>query len=148
MWLRNLREHALERAETPLILCGDLNVAHTHLDSQGVPYPAGYNGCTPEERDGMNRLMQECELIDPAREAAGTGLLSSWWSPYEYGRKPGNGIRLDYILLPEKHRGLVAGGRIHPEMEGSDHCPVSLELDVPVAHLQAVGATATQKQLL
>lgn len=148
MWLRNLRDHAEAHADTPLILCGDLNVAVDERDSQGVTAPLGFNGCTHEEREGLRRLFDECDFYDPARDAAGDALLSSWWSPYEYGRKGGNGIRLDYALIGNAHRGVVTNTAVHPEVQGSDHCPVSITVDLPTAHLQPAVGRAAQKMLL
>jgi exodeoxyribonuclease-3 len=136
-WLEALGLHCRRLDDKPLILCGDLNVAHHVIDSRNELHPRGLNGCTDEERSAMRNLMSSCHLLDPVREQAGDTVLSTWWSPTDLLRRPASGIRLDYALLHERHRGLVRGTSIDAEVRGSDHCPVSLTVELPTAGLPA-----------
>ncbi len=144
-WLEELSHHVAKRADKPLIIAGDLNVAHTALDSRGVSHPSGIRGCTDEERHGFQELLDTCQLFDPMRERAGTSIISTWWHAGITNRQPEQGIRFDYTLLGTEYRDLVLDHTIHPEVFGSDHCPVSLIVEIPTDQLRLahpVGQTA------
>jgi exodeoxyribonuclease-3 len=80
------------------------------------------------------------------RDAAGAATLSTWWYPNDK-RRPDVGLRLDYALLSASYRGLVRSSAIHPEVGGSDHCPVSITLDIDVAPLRPASSPG-QRTLL
>jgi exodeoxyribonuclease-3 len=145
-WLASLEAHAQCLSDKPLILCGDLNVARSELDSRGESHPRGMNGCTDEERTAMRRLMETCHLGDPARERAGEAVISTWWPMVDVHRRLDSGLRLDYILLGNDYGKLVRGCCLHKEVRGSDHCPVSLEVELTVDH-RRTAETGGQKQL-
>lgn len=136
-WLAALGRHFRCLDDKPFILCGDLNVARDTRDSRGELHPRGLNGCTDEERAAMRELMASCHLIDPIRYQAGDAVLSTWWPPTDILRRPNSGIRLDYALLHERHHGLVLSSSIGAEVRGSDHCPVTIEIDLPTEDLSA-----------
>lgn len=113
----------------PVIVCGDFNVAHKSIDLARPE--SNYNknaGFMQEEIDGMDRFT-EGKLLDtfrhfyPEKEAA-----YSWWS-YRAGARPRNiGWRIDYFLVSENFISQLKTASIHPDILGSDHCPVSIEL--------------------
>lgn len=115
----------------PVIVCGDMNVAHTDID---IARPkANYNksaGFMQEEIDGMDRYTQG-GLIDSFRALHPTQTDAySWWS-YRGGARAKNvGWRIDYFLLSESLRSKLTAAAIRPEMDGSDHCPVTIEIDL------------------
>ena len=119
----------LEKSK-PVIVCGDMNVAHTEID---IARPkANYNksaGFMQEEIDGMDRYTQG-GLIDSFRALHPTEKDAySWWS-YRGGARAKNiGWRIDYFLLSESLRSLLTEAKIHPEVDGSDHCPVAIKID-------------------
>ncbi len=129
-WLRQFQKHLSVRVEKPFVIAGDLNVACTALDSGGVAQPWGMNGCTDVERRELQVVFDRCGLFDPARHEAGDALLSTWWDLPVTQRSFKNGMRYDYILFQKKHQALVMEQEILFHVDGSDHCPVSLTLDV------------------
>jgi exodeoxyribonuclease-3 len=147
LWLNDFQEHIAARNDKPFLVTGDLNVAHTTLDSQGIDRPQGMNGCTPEERAGFQSVLDHCLLSDPTRERSGDKILSTWWNPRDHYRAAADGVRYDYILLQKKFNLLVEAQAIHPEVTGSDHCPVSMEIGLFVESL-TLAQEAGQKSLL
>ncbi|MFL0810491.1 MAG: exodeoxyribonuclease III [Agarilytica sp.] len=114
--------------EKPVIVCGDLNVAHKEIDL-ARPKP-NYNksaGYMQEEIDGFDNLM-EAGFVDTFRFAYPDKEKYSWWS-YRAGARPKNiGWRIDYFLTSPELKGDIRDAEIHNEIMGSDHCPVSIEL--------------------
>ena len=140
-WLDRLHDHLQRYQDTPLIVAGDLNVALTKWDSRGKQHPLGINGCTPEERAGLETVMTRCALVDPMREQHPEQVLSTWWHAVNAERHPLDGVRFDYLLLRQADRSRVTAQAIHAQVFGSDHCPVSLTLDLPTTGLSLVQAT-------
>ena len=124
-FLRYLKE--LEKSK-PVIFCGDLNVAHTELDLAHPKENVGNHGFTPEERAGFSALVR-VGFVDTFREFEKSGGHYTWWSPMPGVRKRNVGWRIDYFLISESLRSRLKGAFIHPEITGSDHCPVGIELD-------------------
>jgi exodeoxyribonuclease-3 len=119
---------ALDDAK-PVILCGDLNVAHREIDIRNARANRGSAGFTDQERAKMTELL-DSGFIDtfrhlyPERRDAYT-----WWS-YMGGARANNvGWRIDYFLLSEKLRDRLVGADIHAQVMGSDHCPVELTIE-------------------
>lgn len=113
----------------PVIVCGDLNVAHQPID---IARPkANYNktpGYTQDEIDGMTRLL-ESGFDDTYRKSNPDTVAYSWWS-YRGGARENNiGWRLDYFLADNRLAGTWSAPAIHKNVEGSDHCPVSISLN-------------------
>lgn len=115
----------------PVILCGDLNVAHQDIDLKNFKSNRGNAGFTDEERGKMTELLS-AGFTDTFRwlypEAAGA---YSWWSYMYHAREKNAGWRIDYFIVSDRLRGRIADSRILPEVMGSDHCPVELELREP-----------------
>ena len=117
----------LERHK-PVVLCGDLNVAHTELDLAHPKTNRGRKGFTAEERAGFQRLI-DAGFIDTFRLFTQGNGYYTWWSPFANSRARNVGWRIDYVLVSASLRAAVKAADIHPEVMGSDHCPVSMTLD-------------------
>jgi exodeoxyribonuclease-3 len=117
-------------AKKPVVVCGDLNVAHKSIDLARPK--ANYNksaGHMQEEMDGMDNYLAS-GLIDSFRAKNGDEVKYSWWSYRGGAREKNIGWRIDYFLVSEAFLGQVKSATIHNEIHGSDHCPVGLELAV------------------
>ena len=118
---------SLDRAK-PVVYCGDLNVAHEEIDLKNPRTNRGNAGFSDQERVAMTRLLgsgftDTFRLLYPDKEGA-----YSWWSYRFHAREKNAGWRIDYFIVSDRLRERVAGAAIHPEIMGSDHCPVSLVL--------------------
>jgi exodeoxyribonuclease III len=116
----------LERTK-PVILCGDLNVAHTELDLANPKPNRGKKGFTDEERRGFQNFM-DAGFIDTFRLFKQGNGYYSWWSHFANARARNIGWRIDYFLVSSALRTQVAAADIYPDVMGSDHCPVSITL--------------------
>jgi exodeoxyribonuclease-3 len=121
--------HLKKLEETkPVLVCGDLNVAHTDIDLSN-PKP-NYNknpGYMQEEIDGLERYLEN-GFVDTYRLKNGSNVKFSWWS-YRAGARSRNiGWRIDYFLASESVSDKIKAAEIHNDIIGSDHCPVSIEL--------------------
>lgn len=114
-------------AEKPVIVTGDLNVAHQPIDLARPD--ANYNktpGYTQDEIDGMSALLSEAHLTDTWRTANPDEVGYSWWSYRGGAREKNVGWRLDYVLASERLVPSLTAPAIHSDVHGSDHCPVSV----------------------
>lgn len=120
---------SLER-EKPVVLCGDLNVAHQEIDIKNPKSNRMNAGFTDQEREKMTRLLN-AGFVDTFRalHPDETGAYS-WWSYRFHARENNAGWRIDYFIVSESLREHVRDAAIHPEIFGSDHCPVELVLDI------------------
>ena len=120
---------SLER-EKPVVLCGDLNVAHQEIDIKNPKSNRMNAGFTDQEREKMTRLLN-AGFVDTFRalHPDETGAYS-WWSYRFHARENNAGWRIDYFIVAESLREHVREAAIHPEIFGSDHCPVELVLDI------------------
>jgi exodeoxyribonuclease III len=116
----------LEKSK-PVILCGDLNVAHTELDLANPKPNRGKKGFTDEERKGFQNLV-DAGFVDTFRLFKQGNGYYSWWSNFANARARNVGWRIDYFLVSSGLRNRVGSADIHPEVFGSDHCPVSVTL--------------------
>lgn len=128
-WEDAFREYLKELdKKKPVILCGDLNVAHTEIDLKNPKTNHKNAGFTDEERGKMTELLNS-GFIDTFRyfypDAEG---IYSWWSYRFKAREKNSGWRIDYYIVSERLKDRLAGAKIHTEVFGSDHCPVELEL--------------------
>lgn len=129
-------------ARKPVVLCGDLNVAHTELDLAHPKSNRGKKGFTDEERQGFQNLLA-AGFIDTLRLFQQGGGHYTWWSPFANARARNIGWRIDYVLVSASLRSAVTAADIHADVMGSDHCPVSVTLDVPFDQTRADGPAAT-----
>ena len=129
-WDKAFRDHIRALNEDkPVIVCGDLNVAHTALDlARPKPNYDKTSGYTQAEIDGLDALL-DVGLFDTFRHFHPEEIKYSWWN-YKYNARSRNvGWRIDYFLASEQLKGNVLGADIYNEVLGSDHCPVGLKLD-------------------
>ena len=112
----------------PVIVCGDLNVAHNEIDLKNPKSNRGSAGFSDEERACFSSLL-ECGFTDTFRhlypDASG---VYSWWSYMYKARQNNAGWRIDYFLVSNRLKDKIQQANIHMDVFGSDHCPVSLEL--------------------
>ena len=114
-------------ATKPVILCGDLNVAHTEIDLSNPKSNMKNHGFTPEERRGFSAMI-ESGFIDTFREFEKGGGHYTWWSPMAGARQRNVGWRIDYFLVSASLRPKLRSAFIRPGVMGSDHCPVGVDL--------------------
>ena len=127
-WDRDFLAYLKKLEQTkPVVVCGDLNVAHTEIDLANPKSNMKNHGFTPEERAGFGTLVQ-AGFIDTFREFEKGGGHYSWWSPMMGARKRNVGWRIDYFLISASLRPKLKNAFIRPEIMGSDHCPVGIEL--------------------
>ena len=112
----------------PVIFCGDLNVAHQEIDLKNPKSNRGNAGFTDEERACFTRVL-ESGFVDTFRYfyPEQTGAYS-WWSYMYHAREKNAGWRIDYFVVSGSLRERLVDARIHPDVMGSDHCPVELEM--------------------
>jgi exodeoxyribonuclease-3 len=111
-----------------LVICGDVNTAHRPIDLARPRANEKISGFLPEERAWMDRFLA-AGYIDTYRHVHGDKEGAySWWSMRSGARARNVGWRLDYFFVSEDLAGRISGADIHPEVAGSDHCPVSLDL--------------------
>lgn len=113
----------------PVAFCGDLNVAHTEDDLANPKANEGDHGFTKEERGGIDRII-EAGFVDTFRLFTKGNGHYSWWSNFGRARDRNVGWRIDYWFVSKEVAPKIRSSKIHPEFYGSDHCPVSLELDL------------------
>jgi exodeoxyribonuclease-3 len=114
-------------AKKPVIFCGDLNVAHTELDLANPQSNRGKKGFTDEERQGFQNFV-DADFVDTFRLFTQGNGHYSWWSHFANSRARNVGWRIDYFLVSARLRKAVKAAAIHPQVMGSDHCPVSITL--------------------
>ena len=114
----------------PVIVCGDMNVAHKEIDLKNPKTNQNNAGFTPQEREAMTKLLASgfvdtFRLLHPDETGA-----YSWWSYMFNARANNAGWRIDYFLVSERIADRVRAARIDADVMGSDHCPVVLDIDL------------------
>ena len=130
-WENELRKYIAELEKMkPVILCGDLNVAHQEIDLKNPKTNRKNAGFTDEEREEMTKLLNQ-GYIDTFRylHPDVTGEYS-WWSYRFKAREKNAGWRIDYFIVSEALKDKLEGADIHTEILGSDHCPIELDLNI------------------
>ena len=129
-WEDDFRAYLMELdKKKPVVLCGDLNVAHEEIDLKNPKSNRGNAGFSDQERGKMTELLSSgftdtFRALYPDRTGAYT-----WWSYRFNARKNNAGWRIDYFIVSDRLLPRVRDNIIHAEVEGSDHCPVELVLD-------------------
>lgn len=113
----------------PVIFSGDLNVAHTEDDLARPKENIGNKGFTYEEREGIHKVIS-AGFVDTFRIFTQGNGHYTWWSHFANARARNIGWRIDYIFVSKKLKPKVKKALIHPNVLGSDHCPVELEIDI------------------
>lgn len=116
--------------EKPVVFCGDFNVAHTELDLARPKPNMGKKGFTEEERSGFDALIG-AGYVDSLRYFHPKAPdLYTWWSHWGGARERNVGWRIDYVMVSESLTSLLKNAKIHPDVLGSDHCPVSIDISL------------------
>lgn len=130
-WEDDFRSYitTLDRSK-PVILCGDLNVAHKEIDLKNPKTNRKNAGFTDEERGKMTRLLDSgftdsFRYIYPDKEG-----IYSWWSYRFNARKNNAGWRIDYFITSNSIKDKIEDAKIHTDILGSDHCPVELDINI------------------
>lgn len=118
--------HKLDEKK-PVIVCGDMNVAHEEIDIKNPKSNRRNAGFTDEEREKMTTILNN-GFIDTFRTLHPKQVTYSWWSYRFHAREKNAGWRIDYFLTSERLRDKISEARIHTDIFGSDHCPVELDM--------------------
>ena len=113
----------------PVIVCGDMNVAHEEIDIKNPKTNHKNAGFTDEEREKMTILLNN-GFIDSFRTLYPEQVTYSWWSYRFHARENNTGWRIDYFLTSERIKENIEDAKIHTEIFGSDHCPVELDINL------------------
>jgi exodeoxyribonuclease-3 len=130
-WEDDLREYLSSlSASKPVVYCGDLNVAHEEIDLKNPKSNRGNAGFSDEEREKFSQLLaagftDSFRYLYPDVEGA-----YSWWSYRFQARAKNAGWRIDYFVVSDYIKDKIIDSKIHPEIFGSDHCPVELLIDL------------------
>jgi len=121
-YLNNLKK------EKNVIFCGDLNVAHTEDDLANPKQNEGNHGFTKEERAGIDKIISK-DFVDTFRQFTQGNGHYTWWAPFANARERNIGWRLDYFFTNKEFLPKIKVSKILKEVSGSDHCPISIDLD-------------------
>lgn len=130
-WEDDFREYLLSlNKKKPVILCGDLNVAHNEIDLKNPKTNRKNAGFSDEEREKMTILLNSgftdsFRYLYPDKEG-----IYSWWSYRFNARKNNAGWRIDYFITSDSIKDKIIDSKIHTDIMGSDHCPVELDIDL------------------
>lgn len=131
VWEDEIRRYLLKLNEKkPVIMCGDLNVAHEEIDLKNPKTNRGNAGFTDEERNKMTELLKAgftdtFRYLYPDKENA-----YSWWSYMGHAREKNVGWRIDYFIVSKSIEKKIKEVKIHADIFGSDHCPIELEIEI------------------
>jgi len=129
IWEDEMLKYFKKLEETkPVVYCGDLNVAHEEIDIKNPKTNHFSAGFTDQEREKMTRLLSN-GFIDTFRYKYPDKVLYSWWSYMRQAREKNVGWRLDYFIVSDALKENIKDADIHTQILGSDHCPVSLEIE-------------------
>ena len=131
IWEDEIRKYLLKLNENkPVIMCGDLNVAHKEIDLKNPKQNRRNAGFTDEERNKMTELLEagftdSFRYLYPEKENEYT-----WWSYMGHAREKNIGWRIDYFIVSKDIQNKIKEAKIYQEIFGSDHCPVELDIEI------------------
>lgn len=131
IWEEEIRKYLLKLNKTkPVIMCGDLNVAHKEIDLKNPKQNRRNAGFTDEERNKMSELLEagfsdSFRYLYPEKENEYT-----WWSYMGHAREKNIGWRIDYFIVSKDIENRIQEAKIHQEILGSDHCPIELDIKI------------------
>lgn len=129
-WEDDFRKYLLDLdAKKPVILCGDLNVAHKEIDLKNPKTNRRSAGFTDEEREKMTTLLGS-GFTDSFRHLYPEEVKYSWWSYRFHAREKNTGWRIDYFIVSNRIADKIKDATIHNDIFGSDHCPVGVEMEL------------------
>ncbi|MQN02100.1 MAG: exodeoxyribonuclease III [Lachnospiraceae bacterium] len=129
-WEDSMRKYLMELDKNkPVVYCGDLNVAHEEIDLKNPASNHKNAGFSDEERQKMTELLgsgfrDSFRMLYPDREG-----IYSWWSYRFHARENNAGWRIDYFIISDRFAPRVTDSTIETKVEGSDHCPITLEFN-------------------
>ena len=130
IWEDEIRKYLLNLNKTkPVIMCGDLNVAHEEIDLKNPKTNRGNAGFTDEEREKMTELLN-AGFTDSFRYLYPEKQEYSWWSYMGHAREKNIGWRIDYFITSRDIKKNIKEATIYSEVLGSDHCPIGLEINL------------------
>lgn len=131
IWEDEIRKYLLNLNKTkPVIMCGDLNVAHNEIDLKNPKTNKGNAGFTDEERNKMSELL-DAGFTDSFRQLYPDKENEySWWSYMGHAREKNIGWRIDYFIVSNNIANKISDASIHQDIFGSDHCPVELDIEI------------------
>lgn len=128
-WDKAFLEYMKElEKQKPVIFCGDLNVAHKEIDLARPEANRFSHGFTDEERAGFDAIV-DAGFLDTFRLFNTEGENYTWWTAWANARARNVGWRIDYVVTSSSLADRIASAEIHADQMGSDHCPVSIEID-------------------
>lgn len=130
-WEDDFRKYVTQLNQIkPVIICGDLNVAHQEIDIKNAKSNRGNSGFTDEEREKMTTLLAS-GFVDSFRYLyPDRSEMYTWWSYMRNVRERNIGWRIDYFLVANEMKEKIIDAKIHTDIYGSDHCPIELEINV------------------
>ena len=129
IWEDDFRKYVNDlKAKKHVLICGDLNVAHSEIDLKNDKTNHGNSGFTDEERQKMGELL-DSGFIDTFRYKYPTSETYSWWSYMFKAREKNAGWRIDYFLASQSLKDKIQDAYIYTDVLGSDHCPVGLLME-------------------
>ncbi len=130
IWEDEIRKYLLKLNKTkPVIMCGDLNVAHEEIDLKNPKTNRGNAGFTDEERGKMTELLN-AGFVDSYRYLYPEKIEYSWWSYMGHAREKNIGWRIDYFITSKDIEKNIKEAKIYTQILGSDHCPIGLEIEL------------------
>lgn len=127
-WDKAITAYCAElQKKKPVIYCGDMNVAHTEDDLANPKPNMGKKGFTAEERAGLDNWLK-AGFVDTFRMFTQGNGHYTWWTHWANARARNVGWRIDYFLVSDSLKSKVKTAKIHADIMGSDHCPISIEL--------------------
>ena len=126
--LRKYIQHLHKEFQLPIVLCGDLNVAHQDIDIHNPKGKSKTPGFSTEEREAFSSLLQTCNMTDTFRHLHPDTKKFTYWSNYAKSRERNVGWRIDYVLVSNTIHGHILEAECLNEYGGSDHCPVLASL--------------------
>ena len=129
-WEDDFRNYLLMLdSKKPVIVCGDMNVAHNEIDLKNPSSNRRNAGFTDEERERFTTLL-DSGFIDTFRHLYPDTVTYSWWSYRFQARQKNAGWRIDYFLISNRLAEKLSDAKIHTDILGSDHCPVELKISL------------------
>ena len=129
IWDHNFKKYINKlQKNKPIIICGDLNVAHSEIDLKNPKTNLKTAGYTIEERDSFNSILKNCNLLDSYRIINPDKIEYSYWSYMRNSRNKNIGWRIDYFLVDKKIQKKIKKSLIHTDILGSDHAPIQLTI--------------------
>lgn len=131
IWEDEIKRYLLKLSfKKPVIMCGDLNVAHNEIDLKNPKSNRGNAGFTDEERNKMTELLasgftDSFRYLYPHKEDC-----YSWWSYMAHSRERNIGWRIDYFIVSDNIKDKIIDSKIHSDIFGSDHCPIELDINL------------------